>query len=219
MAGSIPAERGQDVSPTGIAPQETSVTQVEYKPFSELTPDQIAQATGGIVQATERIKSKFISEPNVAFIKYPGLSYLNWQSGYYDWDSNPRRDGRLSSVVIDGRAGPSGMEFGLDNTVAIVDKTKPGITFVDLLGFDRDQTTPVYDWLTIENGEMTFRRRVEGSDEVTAEIRTAAIMARELKVQKDAAEINVAKSEGMSAASTTEANKPAGTLTVFEVGV
>lgn len=185
MAGPTSVERGGIPVP-GVVVQEAGQPQVEYRPFSELTPDQIAQATGGIVEPTERIENPFNSEPDSLYIRYPGRSYLHWQSDYYAWDSNPRRDGRFSSVVIDGRASPSGMEFGLDNTVAIIDRTKSGIAFVDILGFDRDQSTPVYGWLTIDNGEMTFRRRVEGSDEVTGEIRTAATMARELKDQKDA---------------------------------
>lgn len=185
MAGTPKEGVGTPVS--GAAPQEAGQTQVEYRPFSELTADQIAQATGGIIQPTERTKNPFNWKPHLLsiFIEYPGRSFLHWQSGYGDWDSRSRRDGTLSSVMsYGGGAGLSGMEFGLDNTVAIIDKTKSGITFVDILGFDQDQATPVYDWLTIDNGEITFRRRVEGSDEVTGEIRTAATMARELKVQK-----------------------------------
>lgn len=45
MAGPLPSERGTGVP--GVAAQEVGQPQVEYRPFSEFSPEQLAALTGG----------------------------------------------------------------------------------------------------------------------------------------------------------------------------
>ncbi|MEK9176101.1 MAG: hypothetical protein AAB520_01515, partial [Patescibacteria group bacterium] len=69
MAGSIALE----ARPVGLAAQEVGTPQIEYIPFSELTPERIAKLTDGEIQPL----SDFSPDPLMRTIK-TAVWFIHW---------------------------------------------------------------------------------------------------------------------------------------------
>lgn len=165
---------------SGAAPQEAGQPQVEYRPFSDLSPQELATLTGGRFSEQPEAKSSSIDFP------YWSISYgdkgLNWVDPSYG----------MRGASIDAPYLISGLNEGYSLTwsVVITRPDQPGIvTFVDPREFleEHDQTEVYYDWITVEDRGIRIERAPEGSSRVTDEIRHADKIAQDVIQQRLAA--------------------------------
>lgn len=168
MAGPTPAERG-GTSISGIAPQEAAQPQVEYRPFSEFTPQQLAVLTGGNLVVEDR---------DSRVIEYPTWTMLwNW----HVLNESRRLHEKHSIAKIYSLMGTwRNIDLELDQTVLVTRPNQPGVvSFVNpLQPFPVEDNLPIqYDWIEVENGSISIEKSFEGSPKVTDDIRYAARMA------------------------------------------
>lgn len=167
MAGPVHLEQG-------VSSQEAGTPQIEYIPFSELTPERIADLTDGEIQPY----SDFSPDPLMRTIKTP-LWFIHWN----------REDpevGRASTIRPFGLMGDrEGVEFELDQTVVVVDPDDPGsVSFVYPRNIHHKYSTPLFDWIKVGRDEISFERALERSPKVTDQIRNAAQMAYQIEAEK-----------------------------------
>lgn len=167
MVGPTHPENG--AYPGGGFVGERFTRTVEYRPFSDFSPEQLAQLTGAELEAP----SDSSPDPLMRTIKSPGW-FIHWNRG----DSE---GGRVSTIRPFGLMGDrEGVEFELDQTVAVTDTADPGsVSFVHPRNIHHKYSTPLFDWVRVSRDEMSIERVLEGSPKVTDIIRRAAQMAYE----------------------------------------
>lgn len=171
MAGAIGPEGG--ISGAGVAAQEAGQPQVEYFPFSDLAPERLADLTGGELQ-----EPLSFPDPLMRTIKAPG-----W---FMHWNSENPEVGRVSTIRPFGLMGDrEGVEFELDQTVAVVDPADPeSVIFVHPRNIHHRYSTPLFDWVRVSRDEISIERALERSTKVTDQIRNAAQMAYQLESER-----------------------------------
>ncbi|MBI2621484.1 MAG: hypothetical protein HYW63_02440 [Candidatus Levybacteria bacterium] len=177
MAGT-PAERQTDAA-AGIATQESGQPQVEYRPFLEFTPEQLAALTGGEITSVIG-DSRQIEYPT--WNMFWNWSVLNEPGRLYERHSVAT----LYSLMGEWR----NIEIELDQTVVVSKPDESGVAiFVNPHHpYPVDSGLPTeYDWIRVEDRGISIEKAVEGSPKVTDEIRQAARIAWGLQVQRETA--------------------------------
>lgn len=175
MAGPIASEAGT------AAPQELVGPRVEYKPFSEFTPQQMAELTGGDLNPGDT------EEHYIGFDDW----YLHYGGGGVNWvEPRYRNKVKGASVVIPGLGSHGHNEaFSVAHTVVLTSKDQPRkVTFVKP-GEPQDEASKrsTYDWITISDRGVSLDRAPATSPKVTPEIRHAAEMAWYLRSAREEA--------------------------------
>lgn len=176
MAGT-PAERG-GIPVSGTTPQEAGQPQVEYRPFSVVSPQQLADLTGGEFKESTNGMGPYISFQDW-YISYGGGG-LNW--------IHPKYKGLMMGASVVAPYLGSGLNEGysLRKTVVVTKTDEPGtVKFVEPRdsGSGEHDRTEVYDWITVVDKGISIERAPEGSSRVTDEIRHAAGIAWEVSSQ------------------------------------